>query len=119
MSLRDIALKQTTISAVMEGKTKISAKDLIDLYPAGVTVVDFDLLEGDKGLYCVVAFAEDHTRYLNGGKILTDIVKSWVSAYGDSVDEAVSALQAEGGVKMKFKLATTKNGKNITLVEIV
>ena len=41
-TFKDKALSATTVSKIMEGRTKISTDELITKYPEGVTILGFD-----------------------------------------------------------------------------
>lgn len=108
----------TSGSFIMEGREKMEMTLLIATYPEGVTVNGADLINGDSGLYAAVTFVEDPKKYINGGKMLTDIVKEWAADYQDN--ETMSKdLAAAGGVKMKFEKSRTKSGRDFTVVTVL
>ncbi len=115
----NIAKKQTTLSPIMENRTKLSTEELIKQYPNGVTVCEFDMIEIGDESFPVFTFAEDETRFVFGGTVLGNIVYAWVSDYDGDIEGASKALNAVGGVKMRFSKGRTKNGNNITLVDVV
>ena len=46
-SFKNKAIAATTVSKIMEGKTKISTEELLAKYPEGVTIIGFDWLKGE------------------------------------------------------------------------
>lgn len=120
----ELARKATTLSALMEGRNKISTKDIIEQYPDGVTVIGFDVVStldnnGDINTYPIIEFAEDTTKFFYGGKAMNDITTSWLAHFEGDIDACSNALKATGGVKVKFTNARTRTGRNFTRVEIV
>ena len=108
----------TSGSFIMEDREKMETALLIATYPEGVTINGADLINGKKGLYAVVTFAEDPTKFINGGKMLTDIVKEWSVGY-DDLKTMSADLAASGGVKMKFEKSRTKSGSDFTVVTVL
>lgn len=112
------AISATTVSKIMEGKTKISTDELITKYPEGVTITGFDWMNGDNGKYPVCVFSENANECFFGGTALTEICESWMDGYTDC--ESCSAdLQKEGGVKIKFSKGKTKNNRSFTRCDVV
>ena len=108
----------TSGSFIMEGREKIDTALLIATYPNGVTINGADLINGDSGVYAACTFAENGTQYINGGKMLTDIVKEWLADYA-TAEQMSADLAAQGGVKMKFEKTRTRSGRDFTTVTIV
>lgn len=120
----NLAMKATSLSPIIEGKTKISVADIVSQYPDGVTVTEFDIVagtdqNGESITYPVFTFAEDTSRFGFGGKVMRSIVDAWISAFEGDVEATSKALAANGGVKLRFSLGKTKNGRPITLIEPV
>lgn len=118
-----VAKDNTVFSEVMAGREKVSMDDILKVFPEGVTVVEFDLVDqlnekGETDHYCICAIAEDEKVCFFGGMVLTKICDQWASSF-PSVKEASDTLKASGGVKMKFKRELTKNKRNVTTVEIL
>lgn len=113
-----IAKEHTEGSFVTVGREKVDIDDIINAFPGGVTVTEFDFLTGDKGEFAVCAFKEDEKACFFAGKILTDMCKAWVEGY-ESTKDASADLTAEGGVKLRFKRSKTKANRDVTLVEVV
>ena len=114
VDFRNIAIESTTLSPIMDGRTRLSMDDVISSYPNGVTVDGFDIIH-----YSVVTFAEDSDKFFFGGKVLTNIVNGWIAVFEGDIEKASSALKDSGGVKMQFAHGRTKNGNNLTTVKII
>ena len=120
VDFRNIAIESTTLSPIMDGRTRLSMDDVISSYPNGVTVDGFDIINDSKnGDYSVVTFSEDSNKFFFGGKVLTNIVHGWVAVFEGDIEKASSALKDSGGVKMQFSHGRTKNGNNLTTVKII
>lgn len=110
------AKNSLSASRVMQGRTKITTDEIITQYPAGITVNEFDLVVHKDGTsYPIFAFAEDPTKYVNGGSVASQIAESWVALCDGDIDGASAELKACGGCKMVVSHGKTKSGKNITL----
>jgi len=114
-----IAHKATSLSELMEGRDKIGVDDVMAQYPEGITIIGFDIITSNLNNYPIIIFAEDKTKYMNGGTILGNICEEWAKAYEGDIDAASKALNAVGGVHVKFSKSRTKSGNNITLVDII
>ena len=117
-NFKAIAKEHTEGSFVTVGREKVDIDDIINAYPDGVTVMEFDFLTGDSGEFAVCNFMEDEKACFFGGKILTDMCKAWAEGY-ESTKDASADLTAEGGVKLRFKRSKTKANRDVTLVEVV
>ena len=120
----NLAMKAVSLSPIIEGKTKISVADIVSQYPDGITVTDFDIVSGtdqngEAITYPVFTFAEDTSRFGFGGKVMRSIVDNWVHAFDGDIEATSKALAANGGVKLRFSLGKTKNGRPITLIDVV
>lgn len=121
----NLARKATTLSPIIEGKTKIAVSGIVSNYPDGITVDNFDVISGtdpntgQDTTYSVFTFLEDSTKFGFGGKIMTDICISWISAFDGDVEACSKALKANGGVKLKFAQGRTKAGRNVTTIDVI
>lgn len=109
-------------SPVLENREKMSTDEIIARYPQGVTIIDFDFLNGKQGRYVVCAFKESPQNYFNGGKILTDIFEEFLTEYSEMVNPLEACrkdFSDEGGLKVKLSHGRTKDGNNVTLVDII
>ena len=123
-NFRQVAQENTVLSEVMKGRDKILMEDICKVYPDGVTVTEFDIIDttnknGEPERYCVCAFAEDEKSCFFGGVVLTKICDEWAKEFGGDTVAATAALKAQGGVKMKFARAKTKAMRDVTTVEIL
>lgn len=118
-NFKKTAQKTTSISPLMEGREKIKTRDIIEKFQDGITVNCFDLVQGSKGEYPVLTFAEDETKFFNGGIIFQKIVKAWLDEYDGQLELCQHDLLESGGVKVRMELGTTKSGNNITKVTIL
>ena len=66
----------------MENREKVAIEDIITDYPDGITItgVGFITLEDDVAVF---NFAEDEGVFFFGGKVLTDLAKSWLYEIGE------------------------------------
>lgn len=120
----ELAKRATVLSPVMTDREKVSTEDIIKNYPNGITITEFDIVttpdkDGNNMTYPVLAFKEDETKFLYGGKALMDIVAVWLSHFEGDIESTSSALKAAGGVKIQLEPARTKNGRNFTRVNII
>lgn len=112
------AQKAQGTMGLMNGREKIATEDLLAKYPNGITITSFDILNGQNGEHMICTFAEDTSRFYNGGKILTDMAKAWVEDY-QSVEEANKDFMTCGGVKVKLSKGRTKKGNTIIEIEVL
>lgn len=119
----ETAREATSKSFVMEGKTKVKMGEIISKYPEGVTIVAFDIMStiknGKSITYPALNIAEDNTIFFCGGFILNKICQDWADLYAGNCKAASKDLADDGGVKVKFTKTTTKEGNNLTSVEII
>lgn len=120
----NLARKATTLSPIIEGKTKISVAEIIDKYPDGITLTNFDIISGtdqngESTTYPVFTFSEDDTRFGFGGSVLKNIINAWLAAFDGDVEGCSKALASNGGVKMKFAQGRTKAGRSITTIDVI
>ena len=118
----EIARKECILSAIMDGKAKISTEEVIKKYPNGITIIGFDVISLDNGednnMFPVIVFKENPAECFFGGTVLTKIVTEWVEVCGD-VESANNELAESGGVRIKMTAGKTKAGKNITKIDII
>ena len=124
MNFREMAKKETTLSRVMENRDKVSMDEIMNNYPGGVTITEFDFIhstdkKGNPTTYPVCAIKENENICFFGGSVLSKICMAWVDGYNGDVDLTSDELKKSGGVKMKFEKTTTKNGNNLTGVTIL
>lgn len=91
---------------------KLSTKDLVG-NPITPTAADLIEMEGKE--VAVLQFEEINiAHHYFGGTLLTKMVQAWKQA-SNGTDE----WKHPSGVKLVLKEGTTKNGRAVTLVEIV
>ena len=122
----DLARKATANSVVRVGRTKISMDEIMAQFPNGVTITEFDMLShrnastGEIESFPTFAFAEDASRFFNGGSSLTNIANTWLAHFNGDIEECNRALKVAGGVRIKIlPRMQTKNGTWFVPVEVV
>lgn len=113
----EMAKKATTLSELMVGR-KLDTEELIEKFPDGVTVIECDTVDTDEAHYAVVRFAEISDAFYTGGIVLTNIVDAWINEYNGDMSLLNHDLHESGGVKVKLTAKKTKNGKNVTAIEV-
>lgn len=119
-----LAKRATTLSTIMEGRDKLNTDEVIKKYPDGITITEFDIVttpdqNGNPSTYPIIAFAEDNTKFIYGGKAIMDMVTMWLANFEGDVETTSNALKAAGGVKVKMTSAKTKQGRNFTRVDVI
>lgn len=118
MNFRELAKKATSLSELMSNRTRLTTEEMIERFPAGFTIADFDMLDDSGKQYPVFTVKEDDTVCFFGGVILARMVDEWLGYY-DSVEECREAFRAGGGVMIKMSTGKTKKGNNITKVDVL
>ena len=119
-----LAKRATTLSNLMDGREKLGTEEVINKYPNGITITEFDIVttpdqNGNPATYPVIAFEEDNTKFIYGGKALMDVVTMWLANFEGDVETTSNALKAAGGVKVKLSAGKTKQGRNFTRVDVI
>jgi hypothetical protein len=109
-----IARRETTLSPLMEDREKLDTDKVIELYPDGFTVINFDMISTGLDTYPILIIKEDSSKFIFGGAIMKNICDGWVEQFEGDIEAASKALESAGGVRMKFEKARTKNGNNLT-----
>ena len=122
----NLARKSTTLSPLIEGKSKVSVEDIIAKHGGIVTITAFDVVNSsDNDWYPVLLIAEEPDAFMFGGFVLKKIVGEWLTAFDGDVEACSKALGVEGGCKVKLEQARTKtkgdNGipRNITRITVL
>lgn len=120
MSLRDLAIKETTLSPIMDGREKIKMEDLVKQHPMGVTITAVDMIPDAKTgeMYSVFTFQEDTTKFASGGVVFNKIAKKWLEEYSYDINMLSHDL-AEEKVFIKFYYDRTANKRDIVKCEII
>lgn len=120
MDFRNVAKKETELSALMNGREKISTEDVIINTPNGVTIVAVDIVHSSEGDYGVFHLKEYPNNFYCGGLILSKIAKSWLDEFGGDSEKCSEELAKSGGVKVKLAQTKTKSSKrDVTTVEVI
>lgn len=118
-NFRDLAKKDTTLSELMENREKIQTGEVIKNFPDGITLNAVDVIKTSDAKYPVFTFLEDSNKFYCGGVVLSKIVDTWLKAYNGDLGMCNHDLAESGGVKVKLTERKTRDGKNITEVEVV
>lgn len=113
------AKKSLKSSRVMEGRTKVKLDKVMEDYPNGVTVDEFDILHNAKGEEYVVLHIKGTDLYFNGGALALQIATGWVNDFDGDAMTASDELKGEGGCTFKLGKKPTKNGNTLTTYTIV
>lgn len=118
---RNMAKRQTTLSEVMQDRTKVSNDDLMISYPDGFTITAFDFIQSKKtkDKYPVYNIAEDPSIFCNGGTVLKRIFTDFVDAMDGDVKAASDELRRQGGLQVKLGYGKTKAGDDVITVEVL
>ena len=115
----EIAEQALGNSPIMTGREKISTEEVINKYPAGITLNGFDVIDNGKDGYAVFTFEEEPHKFVNGGALLSKVAFEWVKAFDGNITDASEELASYGGVRVRLSTKKTKRGNTITAVEIV
>lgn len=123
MNFKELAIEATSLSELMNGRTKVDTADVIAKYPDGITITAVDMVEYEKDgnpvEYPLFLFAENENAFYAGGVVLKKIAKAWASKFGEDYAALSAELAASGGVKVKLSTGRAKTGNTITNVEII
>lgn len=114
----EIAKKETSLSDLMVGR-KLDTAEIIAMLPDGATVIECDSVSTEDAHYSVIKFAEIPDAFYTGGLVLTKIVDKWIDEYAGDMATLNHDLREVGGVKIKLSEKKTKNGKNVTTIEVL
>lgn len=115
----DIAKAQLSYSPLCNGRSQLSTEEL---YGKSLTIVQFDFAnisdKGEEKAFPVILFNEYPESYYNGGKLLMNICQAWVDAYAGDIEQCNADLASSGGVQCTIKASKTRDGRNLTIVDI-
>ena len=119
-----MAQKATANSVIREGRERISTEEIIAQYPNGITITGFDMLTKRNGAelqtFPTFSFAEDDSKYYNGGSSLLKIANEWLLHFEGDIEACNAALKAAGVCKIKICTPIrTGNGNNFVPVEVI
>lgn len=118
-NFRATAVEATTLSRLMNDRSKKTTEEVIIQYPEGITITEFDRIVTEKDDYYICVFAEEPTAFMNCGFVLGKIMDAWVAAFEGSITDASDSLRESGGVKVRLARGRAKNGNNITTVTVL
>ena len=123
MSLKNVAKETVTLSTLMVGRISASTPELIEKFPKGFTVEDFDIVDAiideKPAHYAVITIEEDDSVYYTCGIIITKMIDAYVDECG-SLEQARANYVKEEKLKLKLTEGKNKSGKNnLTKVDIL
>ena len=123
MSLKNVAKETITLSVLMVGRESISTPEVIEKFPKGFTVEDFDIVDAvideKPAHYAVITIGEDDSVYYTCGIIITKMIDAYVDECG-SLEQARANYVKEEKLKLKLTEGKNKSGKNnLTKVDIL
>lgn len=113
INFKKIAQKQTTISDLMNGRTKVN-KPLSGV----VHISEFDIVTDKKGQpYAICAVSDKE--FINGGMVLTRIFSAIVEECGGDLDRARKDFAESEGLDVKLTKEQTSTGRTVVKVEVI
>lgn len=112
IDFKKIAMKETVLSEIMEGRTKVQKTD------GEVHITEFDIVPDKKGVPYAVCAIND-TEFINGGHVLTRIFLSIIEVFSGDKEKAREEFKASGGIRVKLTRKKTDGGHDITTVEVL
>ncbi len=121
MNFKELAQKATqekAISAIIAGRVSIATDDVINGYPDGITIDQFDYVKDWDHYVCT--FREAPDKFLSAGSALTAIFDKFVEMYEGSVTDAAQDFAKAGGIRVKLnKTKSNRTGKTFTNVTVL
>lgn len=128
-NFKTAAQAEVSLSPIMIGREKMETADVLG---KKFTVVGFDFADkfdkqgnrvvddnGEVEQFGVVVFKEEPKKYYCVGMIFSNVCKAWAAGFGGDPVAASEALEASGGVEVKFSEGKAKNGNNLVKVDIL
>lgn len=127
IDFKKIAEESTQKSFLQEGREKIKTTEAVALFPDGMEIVNFDIVEyvaEDKPVryaaFAVKAPNDTAEYYYEAGIVLTKIVDSWIDVAGGDIELARKMYADADRVVVKLEETKTANSKNsLTKVTIL
>lgn len=111
-NFKKIAQQETTISDIMQGRTKVQKSD------GTVHIEDFDIVSNTKGeAYAICAINDSH--FINGGFVLSRVFTAIVEEFEGDKERARYEFRESGGIDVKLTRKKTQAGHDITTVEVL
>lgn len=98
-------------------KLKMSTDEVISRFGGTITVTACDIIKTDDNIFCGVLFKEDPNAIYFGGKVLTEIVNTWLEAFDLDAEKCSAELIEQGGVSIT--LTKTRSKKGLTYTKVV
>ena len=114
----DKAKAAIQLSDLLVGRNKVGTDDIIERFPQGFTIADFDIINDGKNEYPAFTIKEDPDLCFFGGAILKSMADSWLEGY-ETLEECRNDFRLDGGVAVRMYTGKTKKGNNITKVDIL
>ena len=120
MNIREIAVKATTMSELMEGREKIDTKDIINDYPKGVHICAAEpVAMTDGSEFWVFLFEEEPTKFAFAGYVLNKIFNK-ILEYCEGDVTSMNSELAKQNLGVRLYEGKTKDKKQpITMVDVI
>lgn len=112
INFKKLAIKQTVLSDIYEGRTKVDKED------GDIHICDFDIVPGKMGNMFAVCALNDR-QFINGGFVLTKIFTAIVDEYEGDITEAREDFRRSGGIDVRLTKTKTNSGNTLTKVEVL
>ena len=99
-------------------KLKMSTDEIIGRFGGTITVTACDIIKTDDNIFCGVLFKEDPNAIYFGGKVLTEIVNTWLEAFDLDAEKCSDELAEIGGVSITLTKAKSKKGLTYIKVDV-
>lgn len=110
-NFKNIAQNATTLSDIMNNRTKVNKTD------GEYTIVDFDVVTVKGSTYALCAINDKE--YINGGTVLTRVFQDIIACFEGDIEAAREEYKESEPLKVRLTRGMTKEGKNITTVDIL
>lgn len=110
-NFKSVAQNATTLSDIMNERVKVKKTD------GEYTIVDFDIVTVKGSTYVVCAINDKE--YINGGMVLTRVFQDIVACFEGDIEAAREEYKQSEPLKVRLTRGETKEGKNITTVDIL
>lgn len=119
INFKQYAEQATTLSPLMTGREKKNTDYMIENYPNGFTIEEFDMITIKESMFPVVTVKEEPGIFYYGGTVLSKICNEWINAYEGDITQASEDLKRAGGIKIKVTNGKTKSNQNLTQITIL
>lgn len=98
--------------SISDGRTRAKLSDVIKAFPAGVTIVNFDIVKSDKGEFVILIASEMPANYFFGGAAMLRVAKGWVNDFDGDIVACRKELFNAGGVHVKMEYTKLSDGRD-------